>query len=137
MLTMFKIKCRHFIENDIEVPAKSFFIKNETSVRLCYSYRAHIKYIHLSTPLEVAKFLKRHGLIKIYSVKGEEVKMFFEKFETLSGLKKEPVQKISLASLEWKDVALTPGQVQTFAAVHEMENNKDLIRFIKEMFKAA
>lgn len=137
MVTLFKIKCRHFIENDIELPPKSFFVKNETSIRLCYNYQTQIKYIHLATRMEVARFWKKHGLIKIYAVKGDEVKMFIKKFVTICGPRGEPVQKESLVSLEWDDIELTPGQVQTLAAVHEMENNKDLMKFIKEIFKAA
>lgn len=137
MVTSFKVQCRRYIERFLDVPATGFFVRNETSIRLCYLKEGQFEYINLATVLEAAIFFRKHGIIDFYSCKGDEVKMFEKKLITVVGDKGQPVQHERLVQVRWQDIELNASQVQTLAAAHEMEINKVVKKFIKDVFKAA
>ena len=76
MLTHFKIKCLIEIEGTIEIPTKGWFVINQNTIRLCCTKGSIIEYIHLVTPLQIAIFLLKHGIICHYAVMGELVTMY-------------------------------------------------------------
>lgn len=76
MLTHFKIKCLIEIEGTIEIPPRGWFVINQNTIRLCCTKGSIIEYIHLVTPLQIAIFLLKHGIICHYAVVGERVIMY-------------------------------------------------------------
>lgn len=136
MFTSFKIQCRHDMERLIDLPSKNYFVKNENSIRLCWNYKSQIRYINLASPHHVAQFLKQHGFIKYFSVKGGEVKMFTKGFDYNYTGKGELEMKEKVVPFSWDEIEFTPGQVLTFAAIHELENDNDFKKIIK-IFRAA
>jgi hypothetical protein len=138
MLRRFLLLCRIDTERSIGIPRRGYFIKNETSMRLCYKRNCRLKYIVLPTPLEVAKFLKKNGVVQWYSCKDDyDVKMFRRDFDTTIGRNHQPVQKPKLVEVTWSEIELTPNQVQTFAARYELQHNKEIKRFVRQLFQAA
>lgn len=117
----FKLKCLTDIEAAISLPAKGFFVRNATSMRLCYNVSSKIKYIHLTTPEMAAKFLRKHGIIDSYAMVDGQVKMYSKSLITIAGHKGQPVQMERLVPVAWNDIHLNAPQVQTFCAVHEFE----------------
>jgi hypothetical protein len=137
MINNFKLRCRMDIEQTIEVPLTGFFIKNESSARICYKIDDTLKYLYYPTPIDVAQLLKKRGMIHIYSIKGDAIKMFESVLITITGDKGQPIQQQRLVELKWNDIELNPAQVQTIAAEYELEKNGVVKDFIKKVFKAA
>ncbi len=121
MFTNFKLRCIVEIEGGITTPLSGFFIRNAESIRLAYETGGHLKYINLATPLEVAKFLKKHGIIHTYSVRENLVSMYEKVLFTVTGKKGEPVQYERMVPVKWEDINLNAGQVQTLAAHYEFD----------------
>lgn len=136
-LTSFKWKVRLDIESTIDTPPTSFFVKNQSSARICYRIGKELKYINLATPLELAQLLSKNGIIQFYAIKGDVVKMFEKVLITIVGDKGQPIQQERLVQVKWKDVELSPAQVQTIAAGYELERNNIVTTFISQVFKAA
>ena len=137
MINNFKLRCRMDIEQTIEVPLSGFFVKNESSARICYKIDDTLKYLYYPTPIDVAQLLKKRGLIHIYSIKDDAIKMFEKVLITITGDKGQPVQQERLVELKWSEIELNPRQVQTIAAEYELEKNGVVKDFIKKVFKAA
>lgn len=137
MINQFKLQCRLDIEAMIEVPLKRFFVRNERSARLCYRMGKDLKYINIATPLDMAELLKKQGMIHFYSCRGEAVKMFEKVLITITGSKGEPIQQRRLLEIKWEEINLSPSQVQSIAAAHELEKNSFVKDFINKVFKAA
>jgi hypothetical protein len=131
MITSFRIKCRIDIEATIELPPSGFFVKNETSLRLCYRLGLQMKYINLATRHEVAEFLQKMGIIHFYSCLKGQVTMY-----ELILIQIDGVQHERLVHYRWSDIELTPGQVITAAAEWELKHNKTVQSFINQVFKA-
>ena len=129
MLTALKLSLIHAIEASILLPAKGFFVKNETSIRMCYSVDKKMKYIYLPTPIDVAKFFLRHGKIHSYTIAADKVTvtMYGQTLLTITGDRGEPVQYERLVSTTWDDLDLGSGEVQWFCAYHEFELQNKLI----------
>lgn len=117
----YRLKCITDIESKISIPQKGFFVRNATSMRLCYSVGKQIHYIHLTTPEQAAKFLRTHGIIDSYAIAGNEIKMYGKALITIVGDKGQPVQYERMIPIEWNDINLNAAQVHTFAAFHEFE----------------
>lgn len=132
-----KLRCRIDIESTIDTPPTGFFVKNHDSARICYRIGDEFKYINLATPIELAELLKKQGIIHFYSCKGDEVKMFERVLITITGSKGQPIQQPRLVQVKWEDINLSAAQVQTIAAVHELNMNKVVKSFINQVFKAA
>ena len=137
MVTSFKIRCLRFIEKSLSLPQTSFFIKNESAIRLCYIKDGEYQYINLASPGEVARFMKKHQLIHMYSTCGDVVTMFRRELKTTTGAGEQPIQKWVLQRLSWNEIEFTANQVLTLAAAHELRRNKVVNMFIKEVFVAA
>lgn len=136
-LTSFKWKVRLDIESTIDIPPTSYFVKNQSSARICYKIGEELKYINIATPLELAQLLRKNSIIHFYSLKGDVVKMFEKVLITIVGDKGQPIQQERLVQVKWKDVELNPAQVQSIAAAHELERNNIVKAFITQVFKAA
>lgn len=137
MINQFKLQCRLDIEATIDVPLKGFFIRNERSARLCYRMGKELKYINIATPMDMAELLKKQGMIHFYCINGEVIKMFEKVLITITGAKGEPIQQRRLVELKWEEISLSPSQVQTIAADHELKNNSFVKDFISKVFSAA
>lgn len=116
-----KIECISQIEAGLTIPDKNYFIKNENSIRLCYFKGRQIKYINLPSPEDVADFLKKHGVIRFYSIKDETVTMYTTILHTIVGDKGQPVQYEKPVPFRWDDIEMTPSQVLHYAAEKEFE----------------
>src|SRR4051812_25341126 len=88
----FKINCLQQIEERLTLPKSNYFVRNESSIRLCYYKRQRIKYINLPTHEEVAVFLKRHGVIRFYSLNEGKVTMYQAILHTITGERGQPIQ---------------------------------------------
>lgn len=116
-----KIECISQIEAGLTIPDKNYFVKNETSIRLCYFKGKEIKYINLPSHEDVANFLKKHGVIRFYSIKDENVTMYTTILHTIVGDKGQPVQQERMVQLRWIDIDISPSQVLHYAAEKEFE----------------
>ena len=122
----------------IFTPQTNYFVKNETSIRLCYLQNDQYKYINLATPLEVAQFLKKNGEIDWFSSRDDyKVRMYKRDFQLSTGTDMQPIQKQYLKLISWAEISLTADQVQTYAARYEVGINKFVKDFIKQHFNAA
>src|SRR4051812_32203074 len=101
MINQFRLQCRLDIEATIDVPLKGFFVRNESSARLCYKIGNDFKYINIPTRLDMAFLLKKLGVIHFYCCHGEVVKMFEKVLITITGPKGEPIQQRRLLELKW------------------------------------
>lgn len=123
-------------EASIELTER-YFVKQESHIR--FSYRMHGKneQFTLATPLEVAQFLKTHGIINTYAVHGESVTMYSKTILTTIGAKGEPVLRESLTPFIWADIDFSPSDVVRFAAHHEWDKTAKHFTTAKviEMFK--
>ena len=121
ILTHWKIRSLIEIESTINIPPKGFFVKNESSIRLCYNSSNQIKYIYLPTVLDAAKFLNKYGFIDSYAHVNEELKMYRKTLITIIGDNDQPVQLEKMIPYTWNDISLNEAQVQTVAAIIEFE----------------
>lgn len=138
MLTVVKLSLIDRIEEAITIPRTGYFVKNETSIRLCYSIEKAIKYINLPSPEAVAKFLKKHGVINSYAIKNDQVIMYTKSTTCISGKGGVIVWQERLVPYRWEDIDLNPLQVQTFAAVHEFElANNTMGKIFKNFLQVA
>jgi hypothetical protein len=136
MLLTFLLKCRIAIEATISTPLKGFFVRNESSMRLAYLKDGSLKYINLATPLDAAKFLKKHRIIDWYCAKSKDdyrVKMY--RFNCV--LNDDLKWKRWRVPVEWNELELTAAQVHTIAAKHELDNNSAVKEYIKKYFRSA
>jgi hypothetical protein len=117
----FRLKCLMDIEAAIQIPDKGFFVRNENSIRLSYSVDKQIKYINLPTHEAAADFLTKRGIIHGYAIIKDEVKMYCKTLITIEGPKGQPVQMERLLPVKWEEIHLNAAQVQSFAALHELE----------------
>lgn len=120
LTTSRKIDIIEKLEQAMTLP-KNFFVKNETSIRLCYFIGREIKYIYLPTVEDVACFLKKHGVITFYSYQDDKVKMYNKSLLTLTGAKGEPIQYERMVEFRWSDIDFSAANVLHYAACHEME----------------
>jgi hypothetical protein len=138
MLRRFLLMCRIDLEQMISTPHTSFFVKNHSSIRLCYIYEGRLKYINLATPLEVAKFLKRNGEIQWYmpSREGNEIIMYRK--EIVAELEGDSfVWRKKNVVVSWDDIYLSQAKVQAYAAAYEVGINPVIKMFVRQNFQAA
>jgi len=126
-----KIDCLRKIEEGITIPNKNYFVKNDTSIRLCYFMGKTIKYINLPTPEDVAGFLKKHGVIKFYAVKEDALNMYTTTLITIAGDKGQPVQQERPVVLKWCDIDISAAHVLHYAACEEFEISGGVMGFVK------
>lgn len=131
----FKLKCLSDIEGAITLPAKNFFVRNQTSMRICYSIDKKIKYIHLPSPEHVAQFLRKLGFIDSYVITGAEVHMYSKILITIPGQKGQPVQQERLVPIKWEDINLNKSQVSHYCAIHEFESKGKQMGIVVNMVK--
>jgi hypothetical protein len=129
----FRLKCLMDIEAAIQVPDKGFFVRNANSIRLCYSVDKNIKYINLPTRETAADFLTRHGIIHSYAILKDEVKLYGKTIITIAGPKGVPVQMERLLPVMWEEIQLNAAQVQSFAALHELEMKSKTMGLVVNM----
>lgn len=100
---------------------KPRLVKNDTSIRIIYNIFGKGRSINLSSRLEVAQFLKRHGIICSYAITGEDVLMYIKAFNTTAGHRGVPVMQERLVKITWKDIDFAEFEMIRFAAQHEWE----------------
>lgn len=137
MLTVVRLSLIDRIEEAITIPQTGYFVRNENSIRLCYSIEKQIKYINLPTPEAVAKFLKKHGVINSYAIRNNQVVMYTKTSTCISGRCGVIVWQERLVPYRWEDINLNPLQVQTFAAVHEYERAGKMMGLITNFLEVA
>jgi hypothetical protein len=120
-------------EAAIELPEKSFFVKNDNNIRFVYKMFGEKKYWTLPSRLAVAQFLKTQGVIKFYSVMKDSVEMYTKTFVTTSGENGVPEMTEMPVKLKWEDLDFTAYEVVRFVAEHEWE--KVVGKVIKGSFK--
>lgn len=121
MLTVVKLSLIQKIEEEITTPKTGFFVKNHSSIRLCYAIEKALKYINLPSPEAAAKFLKKHGVIHSWAIVNNELKMFTKGQTVIAGKKGELIWQERLVPFKWEDIQFNASQVQNFCAVHEYE----------------
>lgn len=119
------------IKEAISLPKKNAFVKNASSIRICYYVRTPkgqpaIRYINLPTVEDVAIFLKKHGVIKFYTFKDNSVKMFridiFQSDAVTEGKNKGAfIQLTRPVEYRWCDIEIFPDDLLHYAACHEFE----------------
>ncbi len=137
MLTAMKLSLIHMIEAGITLLERNFFVKNETSIRICYSVEKKIKYLYLPSVEEVAKFFAKHGLIKSYAIIDGVVKMYTTTLITISGNRGEPVQWEKPVHMRWEDIVMNASQVQWLCAYHEFELQNKVMGKVFDTLKIA
>jgi hypothetical protein len=118
----------------IDLPDTSYFVKNESSIRFCYIMHGRYEYINLATPLEIAQFLKKHGMIKSYAVIGQRVEMYKASLITTVGPKGQPVLHESITKVDVAALSFTRSEVVHFAAVNEWNKTMKQMAPVVRMF---
>lgn len=117
----FKNKCLLQIEESINVPLHSFFVKNADSIRMHYSIGRSRYYICLASPIEVAIFLKNNDIIHSYEIEEGAVVNMFKHEIGVGSYNNIPIQYLIKIPFTWEDISLTAAQVQTLAAKVEWQ----------------
>lgn len=121
MTTAWKLDRVREIERTITLPVKNHFVKNETSIRLCYCIGFTIKYINLSTLEEAAIFFKKHGIISFYARAGNKIKMYRKSFNIIQYGNGAFVMREKPVPVSWNEINLLRSEVLWFCAYHEFE----------------
>src|SRR5438874_2304195 len=105
MLPEFEWKCKEAIKRNITLPKNNWLVINESSMRLCYIdvSQSKIKYINLPKE-EAAKFLTENGIIYMYCLEGDVIKLFIKTLITITGTHNEPVQEVRTIEIKWNDL---------------------------------
>jgi hypothetical protein len=123
--TDFKVRCITEIECSIGVPLTGYFIRNEHTMRLCYTVASQFKYISLASRHEAAETLLtlKPQVIDGYRIDNGEVKMYKNTLFLVAGGNGNgaPAQYVRETPVSWQSIELTPVQVQQLAAWHEWE----------------
>ena len=117
----FRDKCLRDLREKIELPAKGFFKRNEDNIRLSYRIGTKLKYIYLTSPIDVAEFLIKHGMIYTYSIVGEVVHMYTKTVTAVSGSRGCLVWQQRMVTYKWEEIELCEDDVLHMAAVQEFE----------------
>jgi len=122
--TDFKVRCITEIECSIELPGSCYFVRNQNSMRLCYSLDSQLRYINLASRLEAVELLLKikPEVIDGYTIDADgQLHMYTNTLFTVYNHKGVPVQYTKQTPVKWESINLSPIQVQAIAALHEWE----------------
>jgi hypothetical protein len=132
----------HEIQSNIDIPHTGYYYPTPNGGRFTYYTDGKAKYIHITTQLEQAELLKKHGLI--YHFEKKPFKMFVMNLLPSIGNHGEPAHTERPVEVKWTDFFFTPGQVLRFAASHEFERvsreiglTGQVVSMFKNVIKAA
>ena len=90
-----------------------------------YTLNGVKKYFTVTSAIQGASLLHKHGFITGYSTHIDgTVSMFEKRFEEYAGPKGEPVQIEVERPVSWGNFSFLPAQVKSFAAYLEMEESQ-------------
>lgn len=117
-----RAKCIRQFEKRISLPQIGFFVLTAIGARICYKLDGELLYINITSRIELAKLLYKHGLIKNYYIENGHVIMTKLALSIKKiGNSKAFHQTASEVFLSIGQVKLTPSEVIHIAAVKEYE----------------
>ena len=106
----------------IETPSNNYYSKTDNSIRFHYRIGKSIKFFLLMGRVEVAEFLKTHGVITNFDVIGDEVKMFQKGFSVNMINQAGSFSQTETATpFTWEDIEFTPTDVKFYCAHAEFD----------------